>query len=251
MLRKWALLYGDMNRKMNIARLIDYSFLSAGTTINDIKRLCEEAKRYGVYSVCINPAFISVAKEALTGSDVKISTVIGFPLGMTLPQVKVYEAIEAVLTGADELDIVMNIGMARSGNWDYVKKELSNIICATKGIVHKIIIETCLLSREEKVLAAEAVISSGAEFIKTSTGFSEAGATVDDVRLLKSIAGDECQIKAAGGIKDVQQVIALIEAGATRIGTSHSGILANLQAEKSPKIIGINQGPIVGGRIPV
>lgn len=215
-------------RGSEIARLIDYSLLRPEATIDDIKRLCEKAKRYGVYSVCINPSYIEIAKDALKESNVKISATIGFPLGMTLPQVKVYEAIEASLRGADELDIVINIGMALSGKWDYVRKELTDIVYATKGKTHKIIIETCLLSGSEKIKAAEAVIVSGAEFIKTSTGFSKAGATVEDVRLLKSIAGDSCKIKAAGGIKTLRQAIEMIEAGASRIGTSHSGILANL-----------------------
>lgn len=217
-----------MIRGSEIARIIDYSLLRPEATIEDIKRLCEEAKRYGVYSVCINPSYIEIAKDALKESNVKISATIGFPLGMTLPQVKVYEAIEASLRGADELDIVINIGMALSGKWDYVRKELTDIVYATKGKIHKIIIETCLLSGSEKIKAAEAVIVSGAEFIKTSTGFSKAGATVEDVRLLKSIAGDSCKIKAAGGIKTLRQATEMIEAGASRIGTSHSGILANL-----------------------
>lgn len=215
-------------QRSDIAKVIDYSLLRPEATVEDIKRLCEEAKRYGFYSVCINPSFITIARDLLRESDVKISTVIGFPLGMTLPRVKIYESIEATLIGADELDIVMNIGMARSGDWDYVKRELSDIIYATKGIVHKIIIETCLLSESEKIKAAEIVIESGAEFIKTSTGFSGAGATVEDIRLLKSITGNMCGIKAAGGIRTLQQVLEMMDAGASRIGTSHSGILENL-----------------------
>lgn len=215
-------------KKSDIAKFIDYSLLKPEATVDDIKRVCEEAKRYGVYSVCINPSFITIAKDLLKGRGVKISTVIAFPFGMTLPQVKVYEAIEATLKGADELDIVMNIGMARSGDWDYVRRELSDIINATKGITHKIIIETSFLSEAEKIRAAETVIKAGAEFIKTSTGFSSGGATVEDVRLLRSVAGNRCGIKAAGGIKTIQQVIEMIEAGASRIGTSHSGILENL-----------------------
>lgn len=214
--------------KSDLAKVIDYSLLKPEATLDDIKRLCEEAKRFGVYSICINPSFITIARDLLKGSDIKISSVMGFPLGMTLSQVKVYEAIEATLKGADELDIVMNIGMARSGNWDYVKAEISDIIYATKGVIHKIIIEACLLSEAEKIRAAETVIEAGAEFIKTSTGFSRSGATVEDVRLLKSVAGNSCKIKAAGGIKTLQQVIEMIEAGASRIGTSHSGILENL-----------------------
>lgn len=215
-------------QRSDIAKVIDYSLLRPEATVEDIRRLCEEAKRYGFYSVCINPSFITIARDLLRESDVKISTVIGFPLGMNLTHVKVYESIEATLIGADELDIVMNIGMARSGDWDYVKRELSDIIHATKGMVHKIIIETCLLSESEKIKAAEIVIESGAEFIKTSTGFSGAGATVEDIRLLKSISGDRCRIKAAGGIRTLQQVMEMIDAGASRIGTSHSGILENL-----------------------
>jgi len=219
--------FGVMNSS-EIARITDFSLLKPGATVDDIRRLCEEAIRYGVYSVCVNPSFISLARESLMNSDIKVTTVIGFPLGMTLPQVKVYEAIEAVLLGADELDIVMNTGMARSGDWDYAGREISDIIYATKGVVHKIIIETCLLTRDEKIRAAEVVIATGAEFIKTSTGFSSAGATIEDVRLLKSVAGDRCKIKAAGGIKTSRQALELIRAGASRIGTSHSGIFENL-----------------------
>lgn len=214
--------------KTKVAKFIDYSLLRPEATLEDLKRLCEEARRYGVYSVCINPSFVTFAKDLLKGSDVKISTVIGFPLGMTLPEVKVYEAIEATLKGADELDIVMNLGMARSGNWEYVRSEISDIIYATKASTHKIIIETSILSEAQKIKAAEVVIASGAEFIKTSTGFSGGGATVEDVRLLRSIAGEHCKVKAAGGIRTLQQVMELIEAGASRIGTSHSGILENL-----------------------
>lgn len=211
-----------------IARFIDLALLRPEATVDDIKRHCDEARRYGVYSVCVNPSYIKIARDELRQSDVKVTTVIGFPLGMTLPQVKVYEAIEAMLLGADELDIVMNIGMARSGNWDYVKQELSDIICATKGLVHKIIIETCLLSKEEKIRATEMTLALGAEFIKTSTGFSKEGATVEDVRLLRARSGNRCNIKAAGGIRTLKQAIELIEAGASRIGTSHSGIFENL-----------------------
>lgn len=231
MRRRVVHLYGLMNKQMEISRIakvIDYSLLRPEATVDDIRRHCEEAIRYGVYSVCINPSFINLAKEALRGSDIKVTTVIGFPLGMTLSKVKVYEAIEAVLMGADELDIVMNIGMARSGNWDYVRGELSEIICATKGITHKIIIESCFLSDEEKIKAAQTVIEVGGEFVKTSTGFGPKGAVAEDVRLLRSAIGDRCGIKAAGGIKTLSQVIELIDAGATRIGTSHSGIFLNL-----------------------
>lgn len=206
--------------KAKIAGIIDHSLLKPTAISEDIKKLCNEARQYGFYSVCINPFFVSMAKEFLSGSDVKISTVIGFPFGMTLPEVKVYEAVEAVSSGADELDIVMNIGMAKIGKWDIVKNDISDIISATKGVIHKIIIETCYLSHDEKIKASNVMIEAGAEFIKTSTGFGTGGATVEDVRLIKSVAGDACKIKAAGGIKNLFQVREMIKAGAARIGTS-------------------------------
>ncbi|GAB4416122.1 MAG: deoxyribose-phosphate aldolase [Thermodesulfovibrionales bacterium] len=204
----------------NIARLIDHSLLKPDATEDDIRRLCDEAKQYGFFSVCINPSFITLARGLLMGSGVKVTTVIGFPLGMTLTRVKVYEAIEAVLSGADEIDLVMNIGMARSGQWGYVKKDISDVVSATRGAIHKVIIETCYLDREEKIKASEIVLASGAEFIKTSTGFGPGGASTDDIRLIKTVVKDGCGIKAAGGIKTLSQVMKLIEAGATRIGTS-------------------------------
>ncbi len=204
----------------DIAKLIDHSLLRPDATGADIKRLCDEALECGFFSVCINPFFINIARGMLAGSDVKVTTVIGFPLGMTLTQAKVYEAMEAALLGADELDIVVNIGAARSGDWGAVKKDLSDVITATKGMVHKIIIETCYLSRDEKIRASEIAIEAGAEFIKTSTGFGPGGATAEDVALIKGIVGDKAGIKAAGGIKTLYQVKDLIKAGATRIGTS-------------------------------
>lgn len=205
---------------MNIAGLIDHSLLRADATVDDIKRLCDEAKRFGFCSVCVNPFFVPLAKDMLSRSGVKVTTVVGFPLGMTLTRVKVYEAIEAVLSGADEIDLVMNIGMARSGQWGYVKKDISDVVSATKGAIHKVIIETCYLDREEKIKASEIVLASGAEFVKTSTGFGPGGASQDDVRLIKSVVKDGCGIKASGGIKTLSHVKELLEAGATRIGTS-------------------------------
>lgn len=205
---------------MNIAGLIDHSLLRADATVDDIKRLCDEAKRFGFCSVCVNPFFVPLAKDMLSRSGVKVTTVVGFPLGMTLTRVKVYEAIEAVLSGADEIDLVMNIGMARSGQWGYVKKDISDVVSATKGAIHKVIIETCYLDREEKIKASEIVLASGAEFVKTSTGFAPGEASQDDVRLIKTVVKDGCGIKASGGIKTLSHVKELLEAGATRIGTS-------------------------------
>lgn len=211
-----------MNNR-NIAKLIDHTLLRPDATVDDIRRLCDEARQYGFYSVCVNPFFVPMVREMLSGSEVKITTVIGFPLGMTNTNAKVYEAVEALNNGVDEIDMVINIGMARTGRWDFVKKDILDVICATKGIVHKVIIETCCLSRDEKIKATETVTETGAEFVKTSTGFGPSGASVDDVKLIKSIVKDSCGIKASGGIKTLAQARELIEAGATRIGTS-SGV---------------------------
>lgn len=221
--------------KEDIAGIIDQSLLRPDATVDDLRRVCDEAIQYGFFSVCINPYYVPFAKEMLSESPVRITTVIGFPHGITLTRVKAYEAIESLLSGADELDIVMNIGMAKSSRWDMVRKDISDVIAATKGAVHKIIIETCFLSREEKIKASEIVLSTGAEFIKTSTGYGSAGATVDDIKLIKSVVKDACGIKASGGIKTLTQVREMISAGANRIGTSsgveivtsHSGILLN------------------------
>ncbi|MEN8264833.1 MAG: deoxyribose-phosphate aldolase [Nitrospirota bacterium] len=208
---------------MNIAKLIDHTLLRPDATETEIFKLCEDAKQYGFFSVCIHPSFIKTAKELLTASPVKISTVTGFPLGATLTNVKIYEAIESVIAGADELDIVINTGHAKSGNWKAVEKEISGIINATPQAVHKIIIETCCLTDDEKKTASSVVINTGAEFIKTSTGFGPSGAKVSDIKIINSVTKGKIGIKAAGGIKKLEDAIALINAGATRIGTS-SGV---------------------------
>jgi deoxyribose-phosphate aldolase len=179
--------------------------------------------RFGFHSVCVNPFFVPEANALLSESGVKVTTVIGFPLGMTFTQVKVYEAMEAVLRGSEELDIVMNIGMAKSGRWRDVQKDISDVISATKGIVHKVIIEACYLTREEKGEASRMVLEAGAGFVKTSTGFGPGGATVGDIHLVRSVVKGRCGIKASGGIKSLGQVREFIAAGATRIGTS-SGV---------------------------
>jgi deoxyribose-phosphate aldolase len=206
---------------MEIAKLIDHSLLRPDATLADVKRLCEEAREYGFFSVCVNPYFVEKAKSFLAGSNVKVTTVIGFPLGMTLTDTKVYEAVKASFLGADELDIVINIGEAKSGRWNIVRKDLSDVIAATKGLVHKAIIETCYLDKEEKTKAVEVALEAGAEFIKTSTGFGKGGASVEDIRLIKSIVKDRAGIKAAGGIRTLAQAKEMLEAGATRIGTSY------------------------------
>ena len=204
----------------DIAKLIDHTLLKADATVDEIGRLCREAKEFGFHSVCVNPFFVSFVRGLLAGSRVKVTTVVGFPLGANATKGKVYEALEASLAGADELDIVMNLGMARAEQWDAVEKDISDVIAATRGLVHKIIIEACGLSRAQKETASEVVLHAGAEFVKTSTGMGRSGAEIDDVRLIRTVVGDRCGIKAAGGIRSLAQVREFIAAGATRIGTS-------------------------------
>lgn len=212
-----------MNNKLNIAKLIDHTLLKPDATETDIKKLCDEAKKYGFFSVCIHPFFIKIAREMLSGTDVKLTTVIGFPLGITLTRVKIYEAMEAVLLGADELDTVINLGAVKAKNWEAVKKEISNLVTATPGVMHKIIIETYYLTDDEKIKASLAAMEAEAEFIKTSTGFAPAGAIIRDITMIKAATKGKIGIKAAGGIKTLKDVLNFVKAGATRIGTS-SGV---------------------------
>jgi deoxyribose-phosphate aldolase len=210
-------------KRNEVASIIDHTLLRADAAISDIERLCDEAERYGFYSVCVNPHYVKRVKGRLKGTQIKVATVVGFPLGMDLTDVKVFEAMMCALAGADELDIVINIGAARDGLWDVVRADLADVVAATGGLVHKAIIETCYLTEDEKKAAVEAVLGAGAEFVKTSTGYGTGGATVEDVRLIKSVVGDRAGIKAAGGIKTFGQVKEMADAGATRIGTS-SGV---------------------------
>ena len=211
-----------MNRK-GLAKLIDHTLLRPGASYPHIKRLCEEALQFGFHSVCVYPYYTEVVKELLKGSNVRITTVIGFPSGMTTTDEKVFEAMNAALAGADELDIVINIGALKSGIWDVVTKDISDVIAATRGLIHKVIIETCYLTTDVKRKAVAISLDAGAEFIKTSTGFGPKGAQTEDIRLIKSIVGDKTGIKASGGIRTLRQVLSMLDAGASRIGTS-SGV---------------------------
>ncbi|NLI55960.1 deoxyribose-phosphate aldolase [bacterium] len=210
-----------MNKK-DLARLIDHTLLKSETKIEDIKKLCEEAIKYQFYSVCINPCYVKTAKEFLKNSDIKICTVISFPLGASTIKTKIYEATEAIENGADEIDMVMNIGMFKSNRYEYIYEEISSIKKAIEYRILKVIIETSILSEEEKIKASEIIKKSGANFVKTSTGFSQGGATKEDVLLIRKSVGDNFGIKASGGIKTYQQAVELIKAGATRIGSSSS-----------------------------
>ncbi|MCL4491042.1 MAG: deoxyribose-phosphate aldolase [Nitrospirae bacterium] len=203
-----------------LARFIDQSLLKPEATEADIIKLCKGAIKYNFYSVCVHPYYVPLCKAILTGYDTKVATVIGFPHGVTMKNVKVYEAMQSVLYGAQELDIVMNIGAVKSGNWCFLEEELSGIISASGSVIHKVIIETCYLDEEEKRSVARIAVVCGARFVKTSTGFGPKGATVRDVKLIKDAVGDKAAVKAAGGIKTLAQMLKLIKAGATRIGTS-------------------------------
>ncbi len=203
-----------------LARYIDQTLLNPYASEADIIKLCKEAVRYNFYSVCIHPYYVPLCKAILSGYDTKVTTVIGFPLGMTMKNAKVYEAMQAVLYGAQELDVVINIGAVKSGNLDFVSEEISEILSATKSVVHKVIIETCYLNEKEKRAVTEIAVSCGAAFIKTSTGFGTRGATTKDVKLIKNIIKDRAEVKASGGIRTLPQALRFIQAGASRIGTS-------------------------------
>ncbi len=207
-----------------LAKYIDHTNLRAFATREDIKRLCEEAKEYGFYAVCVNPYRVKDAAEFLKDTDIKIASVVGFPLGATFTETKVQEAIMAVRNGADEIDMVMNIGAMKDGDYGVVERDIKEVVEAVHpmGAKVKVIIETCYLSDEEKIKACELAKKAGADFVKTSTGFGTAGAKVEDVKLMRSVVGNDMGVKAAGGIHNAKEAIAMIEAGATRIGASRS-----------------------------
>lgn len=210
---------------MNIAKYIDHTNLKSYATKEDIIKLCEEAKKYGFYAVCVNPYRVKLAKEHLKGTDIKVASVIGFPLGATPTEVKVFEAKKALENGADELDMVINIGALKDKDYEYVKKDIEDVtkVAHEKGAIVKVIIETCYLTEEEKEIACKLAVEAGADFVKTSTGFGTSGATIEDVKLMRKIVGEKVGVKAAGGIRTYKQAIEMIRAGANRIGTS-SGV---------------------------
>ena len=208
---------------MNLAKYIDHTLLKPESTREDILRICEEAKRYDTASVCVNPFWIGFVAEQLKGTDVTPCCVIGFPLGATLPSVKAFETAEVIKNGAKEVDMVMNVGAARGGEWDTVLADIKAVTEAAKGkALVKVIIETCLLTDEQKIKACELAKEAGADFVKTSTGFSTGGATVEDVRLMRATVGPEMGVKASGGVRSKADAEAMIAAGASRIGASSS-----------------------------
>lgn len=210
--------------RSEMAKMIDYTLLKPVATREDIIKLCDEAREYGFASVCINPFFVPPAVEQLKGSRVRVCTVIGFPLGSTSTAAKSFEAGQAVQSGAREVDMVINIGALKERCEDVVLKDIAAVVEAAHSnnptAIIKVIIETCYLTREEKILACQLAKKAGAHFVKTSTGFGTGGATVEDVSLMRETVGPEMGVKASGGIKNLEQALEMIKAGCDRIGTS-------------------------------
>jgi deoxyribose-phosphate aldolase len=212
------------NGSANLSSMIDHTLLKPDATEEQIKKLCKEARENKFASVCINPHYVPLAVECLRGSDVKVCTVIGFPLGASTTRTKVAEAKEVVENGAGEVDMVINIGALKSGDIDAVRNDIESVVIAVKDrALVKVIIETCLLTDEEKVKACQIAKMAGADFVKTSTGFSTGGATVEDVKLMRQVVGSEMGVKASGGVRSFATAMEMIKAGANRLGTS-SGV---------------------------
>ncbi len=210
---------------MKLNQYIDHTLLKPESTEDEIKKICHEAMEYNFFSVCINPYYVREVKKILRDSQVKVCTVIGFPLGANTTEIKIAETKQALLDGAQEIDMVLNIGELKNKNLTFITNEIKSIceICHSKDAILKVIIETSLLDKDEKVMACKAVSNAGADFIKTSTGFSSAGASIEDVKLLNEKTSARVKVKASGGIRDQATAIAMIEAGASRLGMS-SGV---------------------------
>jgi deoxyribose-phosphate aldolase len=202
--------------------MIDHTLLKPDATTEQLEKLCREAVEYGFFSVCINPSRIEQAKVLLEGSDVKVCTVVGFPLGQMTTEAKSFETTEAVFLGADEIDMVINVGRLKEKDYDYLREDIQAVVLAAGGRTTKVIIETCLLDDEEKVAICELAKVCGASFVKTSTGFSTGGATKEDIALMRKTVGDSMGVKASGGVRSYEDAVAMIESGATRLGTSAS-----------------------------
>ena len=210
---------------MNINKMIDHTMLKADTKREVIERYCDEAVKYDFASVCVNSCHVPFVAEKLKNTGVKTCCVVGFPLGAMLSSAKAFEASESVKAGAQEVDMVINIGSLKDQDYDAVKNDISAVVEASKPAIVKVIIETCLLTDEEKVKACELSVEAGAAFVKTSTGFSTGGATTEDVSLMKNTVGDRALVKASGGIRTPEDAKAMIEAGADRIGAGNGVIL--------------------------
>ena len=233
-----GLVLGETASARDWASLIDHTLLKPEATDEDIKRLCEEAANYRFASVCVNPTWVRAAACNLQGSNVPVCTVIGFPLGATFPDVKAYEARRSILDGAREVDMVMNVGALKSGDDCLVEYDISSVVQAAHeySVICKVIIETALLTDEEKVRACVAARNAGADFVKTSTGFSKGGATVADVALMRTTVGSQLGVKASGGVKGLEDARRMVEAGATRIGASVGVKIAQEAARARPSM---------------
>lgn len=209
---------------MDFAKMIDHTILKPDATKVDVKKLCDEAAAYGFHSVCVNSSFVYYCAQLLKETDVKVCTVVGFPLGAMSTDGKVGETLTAVYDGAEEIDMVIHVGMIKSGNWQYVKDDIAAVVEAAAGrAIVKVILETCLLTDEEKIKACQICKEAGADFVKTSTGFSKGGATAADVALMRQTVGPVMGVKASGGIRTTEKAREMVKAGADRLGTS-SGI---------------------------
>ena len=209
------------NNAADMAKYIDHTYLKPEASITDIRKICDEAKKYHTASVCVNPSYIQYVAQQLEGSGVTPCCVIAFPLGACTPEAKAFEASDAATKGAKEIDMVINIGAVKSGDWMLVKRDIEGVVDAVKGRAKvKVIIETCLLTDEEKVRACTVSKLAGADFVKTSTGFSTGGATVEDVKLMRETVGPEMGVKASGGIHSYEEAVAMLKAGASRLGAS-------------------------------
>lgn len=219
---------------MNLAKYIDHTILKPNAQKEQVLKLCAEAKEYSFASVCVNEYYTKLVSEALAGTDVMTCTVIGFPLGASDSKVKAFETARAVEVGADEIDMVLNIGAMKDKEYDYVRGDIKAVVDAAGGKTVKVILETCLLEKDEIKKACELSVEAGAHFVKTSTGFSTGGATVEDVTLMKKTVGDAAKVKASGAVRDYETAVKMIEAGAERIGASAGiAIVSGQKAEGS------------------
>lgn len=212
---------------MKLNKYIDHTILKPETTQEQVEKILAEAKEYDFASVCVNPTWVALAAESLKDSDVKVCTVIGFPLGANTPAVKAFETKDAISNGADEIDLVINIGALKTGNYDLVLEDIKAVVAASGDKLVKVIIEACLLTDDEKVKTCQLSQEAGADYVKTSTGFSTGGATVADVALMRKTVGPDMGVKASGGARSYEDAIAFIEAGASRIGASSGVAIMN------------------------
>lgn len=212
-----------MNRN-ELAKLFDHTYLKAYASYEDMKRLCDEAKSIGCAMVAINSSMTKICKELLKGTDIHVGAAISFPLGQTTLETKLFETKDAIDNGADEIDYVVNLTAVKNGDYTYVEKEMTEIskLCHDNNVICKVIFENCYLTKDEIAKLSEIALKVLPDYIKTSTGFGSGGATLEDVKLMKSIVGDKVKVKAAGGIRDLKTCMAMVEAGASRIGTSSS-----------------------------